>query len=433
MDMREPVLIVGGGIAGLVCARRLVRAGRNVLLLERDDEVGGRVRTTVRDGFRLDHGFQVFFTAYPALRAELDLPSLRLREFRPAAHIVGAGVRPALIGDAIADASLLIPTVTASSISFGDKLRMLMLRRFATALAFDQCFEKRFDSMSTREFLTARGFTVGAIENFFAPFYGGILLDRSLESSASVLLYTFKMLAEGKTAVPSEGMGAISAQLSSTLPYGTVRTNHGVVRIQRDAHGIAGVVLNSGEEIRSSAVVLACDSPSIAALALTARVPLRLPEAHLGCTTVYLRSAKPMLPGTALWLNAARNGVVSHAITISNVAPSYAPAGAALTAATVLGPEASASTSALVPRVLEDLTSMYATAQPAGAELLAIYRVPYAQYSQPPGSVARRVPVETGVPGLFLASEVGHSSSLEGAARGGVAAAEAVLRNARSG
>jgi phytoene dehydrogenase-like protein len=420
-------------LAGLVCARSLVRAGRKVVLLERDDEVGGRVRTTVRDGFRLDHGFQVFFTAYPMLRAELDLPSLHLREFRPAAHIAGTGIRHALIGDAFSDASLLIPTVAASSISLGDKLRMLMLRRFATGLAFDQCFERRFDSITTRDFLTARGFTAGAIKNFFAPFYGGILLDRSLQSSASMLLYTFKMLAEGKTAVPSDGMGAIPAQIASTLPLGTVRTNHDVVRIQRDQNGITGVVLSSGEEIQSSEVVLACDPPSIATLAQTASVPLVLPEAQLGCTTVYLRSAEPMLTGTALWLNAAQNAVVSHAITVSNVAPSYAPAGVSLTAATILGPDATASTSELFPRVLRDLTSMCATAQTADAELLAVYRVPNSQYAQPPGSVERRIPAETGVPGLFLASEACHSSSLEGAARGGIAAAHAVLHNARSG
>ena len=88
---------------------------------------------------------------------------------------------------------------------------MLRLRYFATSLSFDACFAPRFDRVTTSEFLRQRGFSARAISSFFAPFYGGILLDRSLETSASVLLYTFKMLAEGRTVVPTMGMGAIPA------------------------------------------------------------------------------------------------------------------------------------------------------------------------------------------------------------------------------
>ena len=142
---------------------------------------------------------------------------------------------------------------------------------------------------------------------------------------------------------------------------------------------------------------------------------------------MYLRSRAPLLSGTALWLNAAPDATVSHAITISNVAPTYAPAGDALTAATVLGAAATLDDASLVSRVRTDLARMSGTAEAAQAELLAVWRVPFSQYAQPPGSVSRRVPAVTGLPGLFVASEVAHTSSLEGAARGGVAAAHAVL------
>ena len=54
MQSRGPVIVVGGGIAGLMCARTLTRAGHDVALFERDSAIGGRVRTTVVDGFQLD-------------------------------------------------------------------------------------------------------------------------------------------------------------------------------------------------------------------------------------------------------------------------------------------------------------------------------------------------------------------------------------------
>jgi hypothetical protein len=58
---------------------------------------------------------------------------------------------------------------------------------------------------------------------------------------------------------------------------------------------------------------------------------------------------------------------------------------------------------------------------------VAIERVPYAQFPQPPGARARRTPASAGLPGLWRASETAHSSSLEGAARGGGLAAQAIL------
>ena len=432
MSELHPAVIVGGGIAGLMCARELTRAGHAVVLYEREIEVGGRVRTTVRDGFRLDHGFQVLFSAYPVLTAALDLPALQLREFRPAAMLARPGHAPAVIGDALADLSLLWPTIMAPQLSLVDKLRMLRLRLLAVSLSFDECFAPRYDQVSTPEFLLLRGFTANAITNFFAPFYGGILLDRSLQSSASVLLYTFKMLAEGRTTVPADGMGAIASQLAAALPAGTVRTGIAVRSVMANDGAVSGVILETGETVQASQVVLACDPPAIARLAATASVHVEVPEASLGCTTVYLRSRTPLLAGDALWLNPAPDATVSHAITISNVAPSYAPAGESLTAGTVLGAAAELDDEEIVRRVRADLVAMCGNAGAATAELLGAWRVPYSQFVQRPGSVLRRVHSTTSLGGLFLASEACHSSSLEGAARGGVAAAGAVLQGAPS-
>ncbi len=66
------VLIVGGGLAGLCCARRLCGAGVTCRVLEASDAVGGRVRTDRMDGFLLDRGFQVLLTAYPEAQQTLD-------------------------------------------------------------------------------------------------------------------------------------------------------------------------------------------------------------------------------------------------------------------------------------------------------------------------------------------------------------------------
>src|SRR4051795_3900043 len=73
------VLVVGAGLAGLACARRLTAAGVTVSVLEAAETVGGRVRPDVVAGFRCDVGFQLINPAYPEVRRVLDVAALRLR------------------------------------------------------------------------------------------------------------------------------------------------------------------------------------------------------------------------------------------------------------------------------------------------------------------------------------------------------------------
>ena len=75
------VVVVGGGAAGLAAARVLAGAGLDALLLEAADRLGGRIATDTVDGFRIDRGFQVVNTAYPALADFVDLQRLELRLF----------------------------------------------------------------------------------------------------------------------------------------------------------------------------------------------------------------------------------------------------------------------------------------------------------------------------------------------------------------
>lgn len=466
-------MVVGAGVAGLTCALALARAGRRVTVLEREADVGGRVRSRAVDGYTIDRGFQALFTAYPTLAAALDFGAggaefLRLRPFAPAARVVTAG-GASLVGDPLRaplrHAALLPATVFAGAISTADKLRLLALRRLARGLTVDACFAARYDAVPAREFLRARGFSGRTVSRFFAPFYGGILLDPALGTSAAVLLFTFKMLAEGDTVVPAGGMGEVARQLAERLERaaashgvpndmsnagapGVVRTSTGVAALLVDSGRVCGVVTDRGERVDAAAVVLAGETPAAARLAATAGVRLPVPEGALGCATVWFAApsdedGRAPLPGRAIWLNAAGHEraaaggdapAVSHAVTMTEVAPEYAAAGAAhgphLVAATAVGESATLADDALVGRMRADLSAMRAAAGlDAGPALVpvAVERVPYAQFAQPPGARGRRTPASAGLPGLWRASETAHSSSLEGAARGGTLAAEALL------
>ncbi|CAA9379145.1 MAG: Phytoene dehydrogenase [uncultured Nocardioides sp.] len=80
------IVVIGGGIAGLATAALLASRGHTVDLLEKNDELGGRVGTIERDGFRFDTGaswylmpevFEHFFELLgTTAEAELDLTVL---------------------------------------------------------------------------------------------------------------------------------------------------------------------------------------------------------------------------------------------------------------------------------------------------------------------------------------------------------------------
>ena len=66
--VRADVVIVGAGLAGLAAALRLAEAGVGVEIHEAAQAPGGRVRTDLHDGLRLDRGFQLLNPAYPEVR-----------------------------------------------------------------------------------------------------------------------------------------------------------------------------------------------------------------------------------------------------------------------------------------------------------------------------------------------------------------------------
>src|SRR5919199_1820028 len=116
--MVEPaeVVVVGAGLAGLACARRLTASGVSVAVLEAEDGVGGRVRTEVIDGFRCDRGFQLLNPAYPEARRVLDLRALRLRPL-PAGVVVAIGDRRRLLTDPRRTSPSALPRAPAGALA----------------------------------------------------------------------------------------------------------------------------------------------------------------------------------------------------------------------------------------------------------------------------------------------------------------------------
>jgi phytoene dehydrogenase-like protein len=411
------VIVVGAGLAGLTCAKVLVECGAEVAIFEASDGIGGRVRTDEKDGFLLDRGFQVYFAAYPVARRHLDHEALSLRSFDPGA-IIRHRREESVLSDPLRDPKAFLPSLLSDAATFSDKLRILKFAMGSVLKGAEAA--GRLDGegdVSTLSYLRGRGFSEEFINNFYGPFYGGIFLDRSLSTSARVLRFTFKMLATGKTAVPARGMGEIPKQLAARLPLGAVRTDSPVDSLLREKDRIVGVGV-AGEEHEADAVVVATEAP--AAGRLTGQT---VPEDSVGQLCVYY-TADDLGSGKKIILNARDAGFVNNAVQISNVSPLYAPLGQRLLSVVALSgfdlPDEE-----IYRRGVENVTRWYPE---ANLEPLAIYRVPYAQFAQPPGIHQKLPKNRTLTPGLLLAGEYTEDSSINGSMFSGEKAAEEVMR-----
>lgn len=66
------ILVAGAGVAGLTAARRLAAAGRDVLVVDKGWNPGGRLATRVTDRARFDHGATFFYAAGGEFAADLE-------------------------------------------------------------------------------------------------------------------------------------------------------------------------------------------------------------------------------------------------------------------------------------------------------------------------------------------------------------------------
>lgn len=412
--MRRDVVIVGAGLAGLTCARSLQAQGADCLVLEAADAVGGRVRTDEVDGFRLDRGFQVLLTAYPAARRWLDYEALRLGEFAAGARVAtpdGEG----RVGDPWREPGNLIETLLAPVGTPADKLRIGALRLAATRGAANAVW-RRGEGRSAAAELAERGFSPVMTERFLRPWLGGIFLERELATPAPMLFFVYRMFAEGRAALPAGGMQRIPEQLAAGLRPDSVRLGARVVSAATGMTTLAG-----GEVIEAKHVVVATEGDAASAL-----LPglVRAPDWRSVTCVHWAAPGSPLQGEPVLWLNGTGRGRINNVVVPSDVAADYAPSGSSLVSTTVLGDPAE-SDEALTELLREELAGHFGAQardwRPLGVRrvrraLPALDRLGAGEYASP------------AAPGLWVCGDHRASASIQGAMASGAAVARAILR-----
>ncbi|SDG04872.1 isorenieratene synthase [Lentzea fradiae] len=263
------VVVVGGGIAGVTAAVALAERGVAVRLLEREADLGGRLRGWQTGEHTMTRGFHAFFKQYYNLRSLLqrvspDLGVLRPVEDYPLLHANGTA-------ESFAGIPRTPPWNVAGFVLRSKTFTLSDLRRMnpvAATRLFDVSIPRTYeelDAIDASTFLREINFPEAARHLAFEVFSRSFFADPE-KLSAAELVTMFHIYFLGSSEglifdVPRDSYPATLWNPLRDLMLGLgveLSTGVEVSRVDRGADGFT--VHTTGERVEADAVVLAADT-----------------------------------------------------------------------------------------------------------------------------------------------------------------------------
>ncbi len=308
MSVHCDTIVIGAGLAGLAAARILQDNGREVLVVESSDRVGGRVTSDEVDGFILDRGFQVINPSYPEVIALRLLDDLEFCPITPAIRI-SRDSGDLLVGDPRNSLKFLPGLMRGNSGSLSEKIAFLNFLRTR------QGPHKSFGTAC----LKFPGFAAETLN----PFLQGVTLCDPALVSAEVIREILGYFTKAIPGVPRYGVKKFSEKLA--LPVRNIHLNEIVQSID------GTTVRTSTTEFSATNVVVATDLTTAAQL-------LDLTDSPRACeSTTWYHSTTTRLDGDD-YLVVDQLAPIANSIVISRVSSAYAPIDTHLIATTTISP-----------------------------------------------------------------------------------------------
>ena len=286
MDSQFDAVVVGAGHNGLVCSALLAKAGKRVLVLEANDQVGGAAITReFTEGYSVSACAHLLYQLQPEVRKELKLTT----------RLVCEDMTTIALGED--GKHLRIKTNSVEGVSDEDAAQYRDFRKRMTRFSdllrkyFNKC-PPRLGSKDFKDLMTLGqlGLDVRMLgkaemesflrlvfmnihdeltERFESPMLkGAISLDAVLgthlgpRSPNTMMTYLYRMSGDhGRSGIPAGGMGSVSNELAHAARSAgaTIRTGMPVKRIIIENGRATGVETESGERFNSLMVISNAD------------------------------------------------------------------------------------------------------------------------------------------------------------------------------
>lgn len=414
------VTIIGAGLAGLACARRLADNNIPVRLLERSASAGGRVKSKTINGYRIDLGFQVLLNAYPALQAFPELVALPVLPFPPGARIM-LEHRLHTLSDPFRNPADALPSVITPVVTIQDKLLMWQLAAELNRRPLSSLWDE--PDQTIFRFLSRRGFSQAALELFFRPFIGGITLDESLGTSAAVFKFVWSMLSKGLATTPVGGMQSIPDAMATVLSEKGVeiKLETTVQDLQPTQQGWN--IVTTTDSYASDLVVIATDIWSLSAL-----LPQEENTNFRSQRTLWLAVDRAIECGPSLILNPDRNSPFMTIAPMHAVDADRAPAGTSLFAVTIRKDHFSDSSDLLVQLFYQAMQRNKLIYAADTVTCISDQTIEKAQFVQNPQHFRIRRQNSNVPDGIYVCGEHLQTSSINGALESGISVADEIVR-----
>ncbi len=279
-NIQLPVVVAGGGLAGLTAALYLARTGQPVIVYEQAASLGGRARTQEKAGFHFNLGPHALYRAGAGAQVLAEL------------GIAYTGQQPPKAGVAIYDDAnhpfpyTPLDVLTTSLFSWPEKATFALLAarmgsgmRLDPTLSFADWVASASSHQTVRDFLLALG-RVATYAN-----------DPQATSAAAVLEQIRRSLSANVLYLDGGWQGLVDGLHRAGTEAG-VRfvTRNRVVALRQDAFGRAtGVHLSNGQVQEATAVLLTGSPQSVGEVVGLERMPATPPPVRVAVLDVALR------------------------------------------------------------------------------------------------------------------------------------------------
>lgn len=350
--MDSDFIIIGAGLTGLSAANYLKSTGAKVMVLEKESSVGGRIKTSVVNGFTLDHGFQVILSSYDELNKLIDIKELKARSF-----LSGARIR---LNNKFIDIYNPFKHPFLNSNIFNESI-LTFFDLYPFLKLFSGFYKKHPRKQNTTAliYLKSVGFSDAIINEIFIPFFSGVFLDRELNLDAGILKFLFARFAFGSALLPQMGAVMLPELLAKKIDD-SVFLNHSIKSFGKNT-----VELENGTNLKARKIIVTYGNCN-----------------NWNETITIYYSAKVAPYSEPILTISSEVGPINNLQVLTNVQPRYALNGQALISISVLPPYCGLNDEELCIKVKEQLDKWYGN-QVNSWEFLKLFRVPMALPSHP--------------------------------------------------